>query len=43
MYFILVFMGDINRLANAHLRATLAEALDTIIPDQQDNDEELNR
>ncbi|CAM4797139.1 unnamed protein product [Rotaria magnacalcarata] len=43
MYFMLVFMGDINRLANAHLRATLAEALDTIIPDQQDNDEELNR
>ncbi|CAF1260110.1 unnamed protein product [Adineta steineri] len=30
---ILVFMGDANRLRNPHLRASLAEVLETILPD----------
>ncbi|CAF0830173.1 unnamed protein product [Rotaria sordida] len=34
---ILVFMGDMNRLRNPHLRATLAEVLETILPNEQEN------
>ncbi|CAF0773012.1 unnamed protein product [Adineta steineri] len=33
--FVLVFMGDANRLRNPHLRAALAEALEAIIPNKQ--------
>jgi len=29
---ILVFMGDASRLRNPHLRATLAEVLEVILP-----------
>jgi ubiquitin conjugation factor E4 A len=32
---ILVFMGDASRLRNPHLRATLAEALEAILPHKQ--------
>jgi hypothetical protein len=28
-------MGDASRLRNPHLRATLAEALGTILPDEE--------
>jgi ubiquitin conjugation factor E4 A len=41
---ILVFMGDASRLRNPHLRATLAEALEAILPDkQQGSGRTLNR
>ncbi|CAF2873145.1 unnamed protein product [Rotaria sp. Silwood2] len=33
---ILVFMGDMNRLRNPHLRATLAEALEIILPNEHE-------
>lgn len=32
---VLVFMGDARRLRNPHLRATLAEALEAILPNKQ--------
>ncbi len=41
---ILVFMGDASRLRNPHLRATLAEALEAILPHkQQGSGRTLNR
>jgi hypothetical protein len=37
-------MGDASRLRNPHLRATLAEALEAILPNKQDrNSRTLNR
>jgi hypothetical protein len=41
---VLVFMGDASRLRNPHLRATLAEALEAILPNKQHgSDRTLNR
>lgn len=40
IHLILVFMGDMTRLSNAHLRAGLAEALGVIVPNPQDQDDD---
>lgn len=41
---ILVFMGDASRLRNPHLRATLADTLEVILPNEQKNSSRtLNR
>ena len=41
---ILVFMGDITRLNNPHLRATLADVLEDILLNKQSsNDRTLNQ
>ena len=41
---ILVFMGDTSRLRNPHLRASLAEALEVILPQKEQSSEQtLNR
>jgi hypothetical protein len=40
---ILVFMGDSSRLRNPHLRATLAETLEAIVPNKQHSGRTLNR
>ncbi|CAF4687908.1 unnamed protein product [Rotaria sp. Silwood1] len=38
---ILVFMGDMNRLRNPHLRATLADVLEDILPNEQHNNSRI--
>jgi hypothetical protein len=36
-------MGDASRLRNPHLRATLAEAFEYILPDEQRSNRTLNK
>lgn len=43
IHLILVFMGDMTRLSNAHLRAGLAEALGVIVPNPQDQDDDKDQ